>query len=64
MAARLGRVPGVRDGFAATAAAVLFTADPHSLDHCLVAHFSAEPGHRHLVECLGEATGRPWPRGF
>jgi nicotinate-nucleotide--dimethylbenzimidazole phosphoribosyltransferase len=56
MAARLGRVPVVLDGFAATAAAaVLFAADPHALDHCLVAHLSAEPGHRHLVERLGTA---------
>ena len=37
------------------AAAVLFAADPHALDHCLVAHLSAEPGHRHLVERLGKA---------
>jgi nicotinate-nucleotide--dimethylbenzimidazole phosphoribosyltransferase len=56
MAARLGRVPVVLDGFAATAAAaVLFAADPRALDHCLVAHLSAEPGHRHLVERLGKA---------
>ena len=54
MAARLGRVPVVLDGFASTAAAaVLFAADPHALDHCVVAHFSAEPGHRRLVERLG-----------
>jgi nicotinate-nucleotide--dimethylbenzimidazole phosphoribosyltransferase len=56
IAARLGRVPVVLDGFAATAAAaVLFAADPHALDHCLVAHLSAEPGHRHLAERLGKA---------
>jgi nicotinate-nucleotide--dimethylbenzimidazole phosphoribosyltransferase len=55
MAARLGRVPVVLDGFAATAAAaVLFAADPHALDHCIVAHLSAEPGHRRLVERLGQ----------
>jgi nicotinate-nucleotide--dimethylbenzimidazole phosphoribosyltransferase len=55
MAARLGRVPVVLDGFAATAAAaVLFAADRHALDHCLVAHVSAEPGHRKLVEHLGQ----------
>src|SRR6266853_3591621 len=46
MAARLGRVPVLLDGFASTAAAaVLFAADPRALDHCLVAHRSAEPGH-------------------
>jgi nicotinate-nucleotide--dimethylbenzimidazole phosphoribosyltransferase len=53
LAARLGRVPVVLDGFAATAAAaVLFAVDPQALDHCIVAHLSAEPGHRHLVERL------------
>jgi nicotinate-nucleotide--dimethylbenzimidazole phosphoribosyltransferase len=53
MAARLGRVPVVLDGFAATAAAaVLFAADPRALDHCIVAHVSAEPGHRVLLERL------------
>jgi nicotinate-nucleotide--dimethylbenzimidazole phosphoribosyltransferase len=55
MAARLGRVPVVLDGFASTAAAaVLFAADPHALDHCLVAHLSAEPGHLRLLERLGQ----------
>jgi nicotinate-nucleotide--dimethylbenzimidazole phosphoribosyltransferase len=55
MAARLGRVPVVLDGFASTAAAaVLFAADPHALDHCVVAHLSTEPGHRHLIERLGQ----------
>jgi nicotinate-nucleotide--dimethylbenzimidazole phosphoribosyltransferase len=54
MAARLGRVPVVLDGFASTAAAaVLFAADPHALDHCVVAHLSAEPGHRLLLEQIG-----------
>jgi len=53
MAARLGRVPVMLDGFAATAAAAaLFAADPRALDHCLVAHVSAEPGHRVLLEHL------------
>ena len=55
MAARLGRVPIVLDGFASTAAAaVLFVADRHALDHCVVAHFSVEPGHRVLLERLGQ----------
>jgi nicotinate-nucleotide--dimethylbenzimidazole phosphoribosyltransferase len=55
MAARLGRVPVVLDGFVSTAAAaVLFAADPHALDHCVVAHVSAEPGHRRLLERLGQ----------
>jgi len=43
------------DGFAATAAAsVLEAAMPGALDHCLVAHCSAEPGHRRLLEKLGK----------
>ena len=55
MAARLGRVPVVLDGFASTAAAaVLFAADPHTLDHCIVGHVSAEPGHRRLLEHIGQ----------
>jgi nicotinate-nucleotide--dimethylbenzimidazole phosphoribosyltransferase len=55
MAARLGRVPVVLDGFTATAAAaVLFAADPRALDHCIVAHVSAEPGHRVLLDRLGQ----------
>jgi nicotinate-nucleotide--dimethylbenzimidazole phosphoribosyltransferase len=55
LAARLGRVPVVLDGFAATAAAaVLFAADRHALDHCVVAHVSAEPGHRVLLDHLDQ----------
>jgi nicotinate-nucleotide--dimethylbenzimidazole phosphoribosyltransferase len=55
MAARLGRVPVVLDGFASTAAAaVLFAVDPHALDHCVVGHVSAEPGHRRLLEHIGQ----------
>jgi nicotinate-nucleotide--dimethylbenzimidazole phosphoribosyltransferase len=55
MAARLGRVPVVLDGFASTAAAaVLFAADPHALDHCVVGHVSAEPGHRRLLAQIGQ----------
>ena len=55
LAARMGRVPVVLDGFVATAAAaVLHAADPHALDHCIVAHVSAEPGHRLLLDKLGK----------
>ncbi len=56
IAARRARVPVVLDGYACTAAAaVLFAADPRALDHCIVAHRSAEPGHRRLLEKLGKA---------
>jgi nicotinate-nucleotide--dimethylbenzimidazole phosphoribosyltransferase len=55
IAARRARVPVVLDGFAATAAAaVLFAADAHALDHCIVAHRSAEPGHARLLERIGK----------
>jgi nicotinate-nucleotide--dimethylbenzimidazole phosphoribosyltransferase len=54
LAARTQKVPVVLDGFAATAAAaVLHAANPRSLDHCLLAHISAEPGHVRAAERLG-----------
>ena len=56
MAARQARVPVILDGFATSAAAaMLFAADPRALDHCVVAHRSAEPGHARLLERLGKA---------
>jgi len=55
LAARLGRVPVVLDGFASTAAAaVLYAADHHALDHCVVGHASTEPGHRRLLKRIGQ----------
>jgi nicotinate-nucleotide--dimethylbenzimidazole phosphoribosyltransferase len=55
MAARQARVPVILDGYATTAAAaVLFVADPRALDHCVVAHRSAEPGHRRLLGKIGK----------
>ncbi len=55
LAARLARLPVVLDGYVCTAAAaVLHAYDRHMLDHCIVAHRSAEPGHRRLVETLGK----------
>ncbi|HET8727940.1 MAG TPA: nicotinate-nucleotide--dimethylbenzimidazole phosphoribosyltransferase [Alphaproteobacteria bacterium] len=54
VAARLARTPVLLDGFACTAAAaVLWALDRKALDHCLVAHVSAEPGHRRLLDQLG-----------
>jgi nicotinate-nucleotide--dimethylbenzimidazole phosphoribosyltransferase len=54
LAARLARVPVLLDGYTCTAAAaVLHAMDRRALDHCVVAHLSAEPGHRHLLEQLG-----------
>jgi nicotinate-nucleotide--dimethylbenzimidazole phosphoribosyltransferase len=55
VAARMGRIPVLLDGFVCTAAAaVLHAADRHALDHCLVAHCSAEPGHRRLLAAIGQ----------
>ncbi len=53
LAARSHRIPVILDGFICTAAAApLYAADPRLLDHCLVGHVSAEPGHRRLLEAL------------
>lgn len=55
LAARFARVPALIDGFVASAAAaVLHAMRPDALDHCLIAHVSAEPGHRRLVDRLGQ----------
>jgi len=54
VACRLARIPVILDGFACTAAAaVLHALDPGLLDHCIVAHVSAEPGHRRLLQEIG-----------
>lgn len=70
LAARLRRVPVLLDGYVCTAAAATLQAENRAaLDHCVVAHASAEPGHakllRHLDKRplldldmrLGEASG-------
>lgn len=55
LAARTARIPVLLDGFiCCAAAAVLHAQDPALLDHCLIAHASAEPGHAPLVEQLGK----------
>jgi nicotinate-nucleotide--dimethylbenzimidazole phosphoribosyltransferase len=55
MAARMAHVPVLLDGYACSAAAACLAAiDTHALDHCLVAHCSAEPGHRLLLDKLGK----------
>jgi nicotinate-nucleotide--dimethylbenzimidazole phosphoribosyltransferase len=55
LAARMGRVPVLLDGFTCTAAAaVLYAVNPRALDHCVVAHVSAEPGHRRLLDKIGK----------
>jgi nicotinate-nucleotide--dimethylbenzimidazole phosphoribosyltransferase len=53
VAARHQRVPVLLDGYVCTAAvAPLAVAAAGALDHCLVAHVSAEPGHRRLLQRL------------
>ncbi len=54
VSARLWGIPVLLDGFVCTAAAAPLQAfRPGALDHCRIAHGSAEPGHRHVVEHLG-----------
>ena len=56
VAARMGRVPVVLDGYgAAAAAAVLHALDPTGLDHCQAGHLSAEPAHGRLLALWGKA---------
>jgi nicotinate-nucleotide--dimethylbenzimidazole phosphoribosyltransferase len=56
MAARMARIPVMLDGYICTAAvAPLHGADPRLLDHCLVGHMSAEPGHARLCAAMGKA---------
>lgn len=56
VAARMGRIPVLLDGYACTAAAaVLQAVDKRALDHCLVAHRSAEPGHDRLLKAIDKA---------
>ena len=70
LAARFARIPVLLDGYICTAAtAPLYATDTTLLDHCLVGHASAEPGHRRLLATmnktpvldfsmrLGEGTG-------
>lgn len=70
LAARSASIPVLLDGFICTAAAApLYAMSPSLLDHCLVGHKSAEPGHQKLLQSmnkkpildlnmrLGEGTG-------
>jgi nicotinate-nucleotide--dimethylbenzimidazole phosphoribosyltransferase len=56
LAARMGRVPVVLDGFAAgAAAAVLYAADPRALDHCVLA---TSPPSRAIACCSKRSASR------
>lgn len=51
--ARLKHIPTILDGYVCcAAAAVLHAVRRDALDHCLVGHVSAEPGHKLLLERL------------
>eukprot|EP01035_Chromulina_nebulosa_P052809 gene52809-72065_t len=55
LAARMERIPVIIDGYVATAAgAILRAANPAALDHCLIGHVSAEPGHMKAIDRLGK----------
>lgn len=55
--ARQRSIPVVVDGYIATSAiAALHGATPGALDHCILGHLSAEPGHTRLVEFIGGDT--------
>jgi nicotinate-nucleotide--dimethylbenzimidazole phosphoribosyltransferase len=54
LAARHHHVPVLLDGFVCTAAAApLARLTRGALDHCMIAHASAEAGHRELAQALG-----------
>lgn len=53
VAARRRSIPIVLDGYVVTAAMMpLRRVRPDALDHCIVGHCSAEPGHRKLLDVL------------
>lgn len=55
LAARFQGVPVLIDGFVSTAAALVWhKLEPAALDHCMLAHRSAEPAHIHAVEAIGK----------
>ncbi len=54
LAARMERIPVIIDGYVSTAAAILHAANERALDHCLIGHVSAEPGHLRATEKLGK----------
>ncbi|MBL4875842.1 MAG: nicotinate-nucleotide--dimethylbenzimidazole phosphoribosyltransferase [Cohaesibacteraceae bacterium] len=55
IAARSQRIPVILDGFVATAAAAIIQSiRPDALDHCLMAHVSAESAHKTVLEKMGK----------
>ncbi len=57
LAARSESIPVILDGFICTAAAApLFALSNIILDHCLVGHKSAEPGHEKLLQVMNKTA--------
>lgn len=55
VAARHRSIPVVLDGYICTSSVLpLHRVDPAALDHCIVGHCSAEPGHRKLLAEMGK----------
>ena len=55
LAARMGRVPVILDGYISCAAAACLHAwAPESIDHCLAGHLSVEGAHRDVLDRLGK----------
>jgi nicotinate-nucleotide--dimethylbenzimidazole phosphoribosyltransferase len=55
VAARHRSIPVILDGYVVTASAFpLHMAVPGALDHCIVGHCSAEPGHRILLDKMNK----------
>tara|TARA_R110000751_G_scaffold146094_3_gene249686 strand:- start:2787 stop:3803 length:1017 start_codon:yes stop_codon:yes gene_type:complete len=55
LAARMEKIPVIIDGYVATAAAALLHAtNDTALDHCMIGHVSAEPGHAGAIARLGK----------
>ncbi len=55
ISARFERVPVILDGISAyTAAALLFTISPHTIDHCYAAHQSHNSSHRKLLSIMNK----------
>lgn len=54
IAARQARVPVLLDGFISCAAVAPLAHLPGLLDHCLIGHQSAEPGHAKLLAAIGK----------
>jgi nicotinate-nucleotide--dimethylbenzimidazole phosphoribosyltransferase len=54
LAARHQHIPVLLDGYVScTAAAILHSIDPATIDHCIASHISAEPAHDALLSRLG-----------